>query len=306
MADERIVVSGGSGLIGRELIRSLRADGVHVVQLVRRPARDREDDGIEEREWRPGPADAPALDPDALAGAKAVVNLNGASIGRLPWTARYRTELRRSRIEPTAALAAAVRVLGADAPALVSASAVGVYGSRPGERLTEASGAGDGFLAGLCVEWEAAALAAGPDARVALLRTAPLLHPLGVLKPMVQLTRFGAAGPLGGGGQAWPWISLDDEVRGIRHVIDAGLSGPVNLSGPTTASANRIGRGLARSMHRPFWAPAPAWALRLALGRDTADALLLSDAAVEPEALLVSGFAFRHETPEAAIADALG
>ncbi len=95
-------------------------------------------------------------------------------------------------------------------------------------------------------------------------------------------------------------------MRGIRHVIDAGLSGPVNLSGPTTASANRIGRGLARSMHRPFWAPAPAWALRLALGRDTADALLLSDAAVEPEALLVSGFAFRHETPEAAIADALG
>lgn len=334
MDDGRIVVSGGSGLIGQALIRALRADGIRVVQLVRRPIRgggadsagesrdagsngagsagpgsagagstDAGSTGADEIEWRTGRA---ALDPGALAGAVAVVNLCGASIGRLPWTRAYREELRRSRIEPTAELAGAIRALGPDAPKLVSASAVGVYGDRPGETLDETSGPGRTFLAGLCVDWEAAARAAGPAARVALLRTAPLLHPQGVLKPMIGLTKWGVSGPLGGGRQHWPWISLEDEVRAIRRVIDADLAGPVNLSGPTPASANRIGKALARAMGRPFLLPAPAWALRTGLGRDAADSLLLSDAVVEPAALLASGFEFRHRTAEAAIAAAMG
>lgn len=308
MDDGRMVVSGGSGLIGRALIRSLRNDGIRVVQLVRRPAR-RADDGIDEVEWLT--AESP-LDPGVLAGARAVVNLGGASIGRLPWTGAYRDELRRSRLRPTSTLAAAIRELGAAAPKLVSASAVGFYGDRPGETLSEASSAGETFLAELCVDWEREALAAGPGARVALLRTAPLLHPESVLKPMIALTRWGVSGPLGGrillggGQQHWPWISLDDEVRAIRHVIDRDLTGPVNLSGPMPASANTIGRALARAMHRPFLVPAPAWALRLGLGRDAADSLLLADAVVEPDALRASGFEFRHATAEAAIADALG
>ncbi len=132
---------------------------------------------------------------------------------------RYKNTLLWSRITPTQALARAVRELGADAPAFVSASAVGYYGSAPGAVLTEDSPRGESFLADVCGEWEAAALAAGDQARVALLRTAPIVHPQGVLKPLMLLTRFGVSGPIGRGTQKWPWISLEDEVRGdpSRH-----------------------------------------------------------------------------------------
>ena len=295
MGERRIVIGGGSGLIGGALTRSLRDDGVRVVHLVRRPAR-----GTDEIEWLTG---AP-LDPGALAGADAAVCLNGASIGRLPWTSRYRDTLRRSRIEPTRELAGAVRALGSEAPALLSGSAVGFYGHRPGETLTESSGAGRTFLAELCAEWEREALAAGPAARVVLLRTAPLIHRRGVLKPLIALTRLGLSGPLGSGEQVWPWISLDDEVRAIRHLIDSGIEGPVNLAGPTAATANDIGRALARAMRRPFALPAPAWALRLGLGR-AAVALLLADARVEPGVLQRAGFEFRHRDAASAVAAAL-
>lgn len=297
MSDWRVIVSGGSGLIGQELMRALRADGARVVQLVRRRAQT-----ADEVEWL---TDGTPLDPGVLEGATAVVNLNGASIGRLPWTGRYREALRESRLAPTRTLATAIRALGENAPTFVSASAMGFYGDRPGEELTESSGSGETFLAKLCVGWEEAALASGPRARVVLLRTAPILHPRGVLKPMIALTRFGLGGPLGGGEQIWPWMSLDDEVRAIRHLIDAEISGPVNLCGPVQASENAIGRALARSLRRPYALPAPAWALRLGLGRDAADSLLLADAAATPRVLLESGFEFQHETAERAIAASL-
>lgn len=292
-----IVVSGASGLIGNALVSALQSDGVPVTRLVRRPPR-----GGDEVQWHPGEA---PLDPSLLRGARAVVNLNGASIGKLPWTRRYRKTLRASRLDPTRTIAAAIRELGPDAPQLVSASAVGYYGNRPGAILTESDGPGTTFLATLSAEWERSAADAGAAARVALLRTAPLIHPDGVLKPLLLLTRFGLSGPLGPGTQIWPWISLADEVRAIQHVIDRGLTGPVNLSGPQPASASDIGRELARRMRRPYVLPAPAWALRAGLGRDAADALLLTDAQVAPTALTDSGFEFRHPTAAAAIADAL-
>ncbi|MGJ0388331.1 TIGR01777 family oxidoreductase [Microbacterium sp. CGR1] len=290
---QRIVISGASGLIGTALASSLRADGVEVTTLVRRTPRV-----PSEVEWSPGERE---LDPDVLAGADAVVSLSGASVGRLPWTRRYRRELVESRLTTTRTLATAVRTLRDDAPAFISASAVGYYGSAPGETLTEESLAGDTFLAQLCVRWEQEAQRAGEQTRVALLRTAPIIHREGVLKPMIQLTRFGLAGPLGPGTQIWPWISLDDEVRGIRHVIDARLEGPVNFTGPTRASANDIGRALAKRMRRPFWIPAPGFALRLALSRSAADSLLLSDADVRPTALERSGFEFTHTTAQQAV-----
>ncbi|WP_336658920.1 TIGR01777 family oxidoreductase [Leucobacter sp. USHLN153] len=294
----RVVIAGASGLIGSALSRSLETDGVPVTHLVRRVPRS-----PHEVQWSPGEA---PLSPDAVAGARAVVCLNGASIGRLPWTPKYRAELRSSRIAPTRAIAEAARALGAEAPALINASAVGYYGSRPGETLDEGSGPGHSFLAELCVEWERAALTAGPHARVALLRTAPLIDRGAVLKPLVTLTRLGISGPLGRGMQHWPWISLVDEVRAIRHVIDSGIDGPVNLTGPVPATANDIGRALARALHRPFLVPAPAWALRRALGRDAAEALLLSDARVLPTVLTRTGFRFAHPTTEAAVEAALG
>lgn len=293
----RIVVAGASGLIGQALVDGLRADGVEVTTLVRRPA-----EAAHEVEWL---TTAEPLDPAVLDGAQAVVGLNGASIGRFPWTPSYKGTLLWSRIAPTRALARAVRDLGADAPHLVSASAVGYYGSRPGARLAEDAPRGETFLADLCGEWEAAAYGAGTDAAVSVLRTAPVVHPDGVLKPLMLLTRLGLAGPIGRGTQAWPWISLEDEVRAIRHVIDARLTGPVNLSGPTRATANDLGFALAVRMNRPYLLRAPVWGMKLVLGPDATEAILTSDAHVVPDALEKSGFAFSHRTVEDAVAAAM-
>jgi uncharacterized protein (TIGR01777 family) len=290
----RVVVAGASGLIGTALVRSLEEDGIRVTRLVRRTPRD-----AAEVFWDPT---SHRLDPAVLAGASAVVCLNGASIGRFPWSKRYRHELLWSRIQPTQAIAAAVRALGDEAPMFVSSSAVGYYPSAPGVVLTESSPRGETFLADLCGEWEAAALRAGDHARVALLRTAPVLHPDGVLKPLMLLTRWGLSGPIGSGRQVWPWISLDDEVRGIRHVIDRGLTGPINLTGPERATANDLGFALARRMNRPYLLRAPAWAVKLVLGKDATEALLTSDMNVVPNRLTASGFTFTHPTVEDAVA----
>jgi uncharacterized protein (TIGR01777 family) len=289
----RVVVHGASGLVGSALVDSLRADGIAVTTLVRRPAQT-----ADEVEWL---TDSRPLDPAVIEGADAVVGLNGASIGRFPWTRRYKSTLLWSRITPTRALARAMRELGHGAPAFVSASAVGYYGSAPGAVLDESSPRGETFLADLCGEWEAAAFAAGDHARVAVLRTAPIVHPEGVLKPLVLLTRFGVGGPIGRGTQKWPWISLEDEVRAIRHIIDSGITGPVNLVGPTIASSNDLGFALAVRMNRPFLVRAPEWALKLVLGVDATEGLLTTDAAVRPRVLEESGFAFTHAAVEQAV-----
>ncbi len=298
MTASTIIVSGASGLIGTSLVKSLRGDGITVRTLVRRPPRT-----SDEIWWDP---DGGEIDPAELAGAKALVNLNGASIGKLPWTKQYRQTLRSSRLNPTRTLVTAIRELDKGAPALVSASAVGFYGDQPGEVLTEASRPGRTFLAAVCVEWEKAAVAASSFTRVALLRTAPVLDLDGVLKPMITLTKLGLGGPLGKGTQIWPWISLEDEVRGIRHVIDAEIEGPVNLTGPTRASENDIGRAIARVLRRPYWFKTPGPLIKAVIGADPADSLLLSDADVRPEVLINSGFKFRHETPTEAIEASLG
>jgi uncharacterized protein (TIGR01777 family) len=289
----RVVLAGASGLIGSALRDSLRADGFAVTTLVRRPPQS-----ADEVQWL---SDDKPLNPAVLEGADAVVGLNGATIGRFPWTRAYKSTLLWSRITPTRAIARAVRELGDGAPAFISASAVGYYGSAPGALLTEASARGETFLADLCGEWESAALGAGERARVAMLRTAPIVHPQGVLKPLMLLTRFGVSGPIGRGTQKWPWISLEDEVRGIRHVIDSQISGPVNFTGPTPATANDLGFALARRMNRPFVLRAPVWAIKLVLGADATEALLTTDAAVLPGVLEASGFEFRRRTVEEAV-----
>lgn len=296
MPDARVVLSGASGLIGRALADSLTADGVEVIRLVRHaPA------GPGEVEWDPGQT---RLDPAVLAGAAAVVNLNGASIGRFPWTSRYRHELVWSRIHPTQTLARALRELGDDAPHFVSSSAVGYYPpDAAGQRFDEQGDRGDAFLSDLCGEWESAAQTAGD--RVALLRTAPVVHRDGVLKPLMLLTKLGLSGPIGRGTQVWPYISLDDEVAAIRHIIDRGITGPVNLSGPTRATANDLGFALAVAMNRPYVLRAPVFALKAVLGADAVQALLTVDTHVVPAVLEETGFTFRHPTVEAAVTAAL-
>ena len=296
MPERRVVVSGASGLIGRALVASLTADGYTVTRLVRHSAQ-----APDEVTWAPGET---PLDPAVLAGAEAVVNFNGATIGRFPWTASYKKQLVWSRIHPTQTLARALRELGDDAPFFVSSSATGYYppDSR-GRTFDETGPRGDAFLSDLCGEWESAALAAG--GRVALLRTAPVVHEKGVLKPLLLLTRLGLSGPLGRGTQVWPWISLEDEVRAIRHVLDRGITGPVNLTGPERATANDLGFALARRLHRPYVLRAPLWAIRIVLGKDAVDALLANDTHVVPAVLLESGFTFRHPTVEDAVAAAV-
>lgn len=291
----RLVLAGASGLLGRPLAEALRADGVEVTTLVRRPARE-----PGEVRWDPASG---TLDEAVLAGADAVVNLGGASISRLPWTPGYKRELVWSRVTTTRVLADALARLGDDAPALVSASAVGYYGARPQGTVTESTAPGDDFLAKLCVEWERAAHRA--PGRVSTLRIAPVVHRDGVLKPMIALTRAGLGGPLGPGTQVWPWIGANDAVRAIRHVIDAGLEGAVNLAGPTRAVQNDLGFALAVRLNRPYLLRAPAWALPLAVGRDAARSLLLTDAHVVPDALARSGFVFETPTVQDAVAAAL-
>lgn len=296
MADQtgRVVIAGSSGLIGRALVDAYRADGVAVTRLVRH-----EPQAPDEVQWWPGER---PLDPDVIGGARAVIGLNGASIGRFPWTRSYKHELVWSRLLPTETLARAVRALGTDAPVFLSSSAVGYYPSRHGVRMDETAPRGDTFLADLCGEWETAALTARENARVVLLRTAPIVHPEGVLAPLLLLTRAGISGPIGRGTQVWPWISLVDEVAAIRHLVDADVSGPVNLTGPTRATANDLGFSLALRMNRPYLVRAPEWGLRLVLGRDATEALLTNDTDVVPNVLERSGFSFTHRRVEDAIA----
>ena len=296
MPDRRVVISGASGLIGRALIDSFTADGYAVTRLVRHAPQS-----PQEVEWHPGAA---PHEPHLLPRARAGVGLKGATNGRVPWTSSYKQTLVRSRLQPTHTLARALRELGDDAPLFVSSSATGYYPTDGRDRIFDEAGPrGDAFLSELCGEWEDAAAAAGP--RVARIRTAPVVHRAGVLKPLMLLTRLGLSGPLGRGTQVWPWISLEDEVRAIRHIIDRGLTGPVNLTGPERATANDLGFALAQRLHRPYVLRAPLWAIRLVLGRDAVDALLATDTHVVPKALLDSGFEFRHQSVEDAVAAAV-
>ncbi|GAA4160629.1 TIGR01777 family oxidoreductase [Gryllotalpicola daejeonensis] len=287
----RIVIAGASGLIGTEVTKQLRARGDEVIRLVRRQAT-----APDERSWDPASGH---LDPSALENASAVVNLAGEPTGRLPWTSARKAAILKSRIDATAAIVRAVRA--ADVPVLVNGSAVGIYGSRPGERLTEASNAGEGFLADVVRSWEATALAAAPNARVVLARTGMVIGDGGAAAPIVLLAKLGAAGPLGGGRQHWPWISLRDEARAIAHLIDTEVDGPVNLAGPKSATASDLIRAIARRARRPYWFPVPASLLTLALG-DAARELLLADQLEVPQKLLESGFAFEDRTVADAVA----
>lgn len=295
----KIVIAGASGLIGGALVDALHARGEEVVRLVRRAP-----SGPDEVRWSPGDED---LDPAVLDGAAAVITLNGASISKLPWTRSYRATLVTSRITPTLALGRAVRRLGTDAPAFLAASASGYYGNRPGAELDESASAGTSFLARLCASWESAAReSAGPHARIVHLRTASVVHPKAVLRPLIVLAKAGVAGPLAGGHQYWPWTSLEDEVGGILHSLDHDITGPVNLAGPEPATANELVGAVAHRLHRPYLVPVPAFALRTVLGRDAAEGLLLADARVRPKVLDDTGYAFRVRTVAEAVDRALG
>jgi uncharacterized protein len=293
----RVAISGASGLIGSALARDLTADGAEVIRLVRRPAR-----GADELSWTPT-GDGAAPEPLALAGCDAVVHLAGAPIAGRRWTPARKAELRASRVEPTTKLARAMAAADPPPRALLCGSAIGYYGGTSDAGADERAPQGSGFLAELVRDWEAAtAPAAGAGIRVVNLRSGIVLARGGMLKPLIPLFRLGLGGRIGSGRQYLSWISLTDEVRAIRRLIeDNQLAGPVNLTAPNPVTNAEFTRALAAALRRPALFAVPEFALRAALG-EVANELLVS-ARVIPGKLTAAGFSFRHPDIESALSE---
>lgn len=280
-----IVVAGSHGLIGSALVASLRGRGDRVGRLVRGAPREPDDIA-----WDP---DAGRLDPAALEGVDAVVNLAGANVGSRRLTAARKRTVLLSRTRTTGLLSTTIASLGARPSILLQASGIGAYGDRGADLLDEDEPLGDTFFAGVVRQWEAAtAPASAAGARVALMRSGIVLSPDGgALARLLPLVRLGLGGPLGSGRQYWSWITLPDEVRAITHLLDNPVAGPVNLVA-TAATNAEVTAALARAAHRPAVVRAPAWAVRLGLG-DFAQEILGSVRAV-PRRLTESGFVHLH------------
>ena len=290
----RVLVSGASGFIGTELVRQLEEDGHTVLRLVRS-----EPTSASEFNWAPS---AHMVDAKLVDSVDAVINLSGAPTGKLPWTKKYQKEILDSRLDATKALTEAMAHASTPPGVLLNASAVGYYGDRPAERLTEESSKGEGFLADVVEAWEAAAHLAPEGTRVVTFRTGLVVGPGGAFTPLLPLTKFGLGARFGTGGQHWPWISLYDEAAAIRHLLTSSLSGAVNLAGPTPATSDRITHELARDLDRWYKFAIPEVVLTTALGDAGLD-LLLASQKVLPERLLADGFTFRHTTVESALAN---
>jgi uncharacterized protein (TIGR01777 family) len=296
----KVAVTGASGLVGGALLPYLTTGGHEVVRLVRR-----EPMGNGEVQWDPA---AGKLDTASLAGVEAVVHLSGESVADGRWTEARKARLRESRLLPTRLLAESLARMDRPPKVLVSASAIGYYGDRGSEALSESSPAGTGFLADLCGAWEAATEPARrAGIRVVNLRIGIVLSPAGgALGKMLLPFKLGAGGRIGDGRQLMSWIGLDDLLDVIHHaLIDGRLSGPVNAVSPEPVTNAELTKVLGRVLGRPTVAPLPAFAARLALG-EMADALLLSSAGVQPERLLAAGHTFRHADLEAALRHLLG
>ncbi|MBN0047340.1 TIGR01777 family oxidoreductase [Streptomyces actuosus] len=290
----RIAVAGSSGLIGGALVRSLTADGHEAVRLVRRAPR-----GKDEVRWDP---EGGSVDTAGLEGCDAVVNLAGAGIGDRWWTEAYKERIRSSRVEGTRTLAEAVASLREPPGVFVGGSAIGYYGDTGDRAVDERAPHGRGFLAGVCVDWEAAA---GParDAgvRTVLVRTGLVVSRRGgAWAKLFPVFRAGLGGRMGDGRQYWSYIALHDEVAAIRHLIDRDdLAGPFNLTAPQPLTNREITEAMGRVLHRPTVLGVPAPVLRTVLGEMSGD--VLGSVRVVPARLLESGFAFAFPGIEDAI-----
>lgn len=289
---QRIAVAGSSGLIGGALCRALRERGDEVLRLVRRRP-----EHSSEVQWDPSTRHLP---PEVLDGVDAVVNVAGVSLGARRFTPAFKAEVIRSRTDGTTALAAAIAATGRPIH-LLNGSAVGYYGDRGDEILTEESSAGSGFLVDVVHAWEGATEPASESgAPVSLLRTGIVLDPQGdAIKALLTLTRLGLGGPLGNGRHYWAWITLEDHVRAIQHVLDNTLKGPVNLTGPDPARQRDIVAEMGRQLRRPTVLPAPTFALR-AIAGEMAENIVSSQRAL-PRRLQDTGFEFNQATLQDAV-----
>ena len=278
---QRIAITGASGLIGSALVGKLKSEGYTVQKLVRRPAIN-----SEEISWDPKNQ---TIDLEALAGVDAVIHLAGAGVGDKRWTKKYKAEILNSRLLGTTTIANAVAQV--KPKVFISASAIGWYGETGNRAVTETDRGGDDFLATVCREWEAAADLAG-DVRTLKLRTGLVLDPTGgALGRMLPLFRFGLGGKLGSGKQWWSWITLHDQIRAIEFMLEnEAISGPVNLTAPNPVTNQEFTSALARALRRPALFPAPAIALKVALGGFSTE--VLGSKKVLPTALQEAGFNF--------------
>src|SRR5438093_5668568 len=299
----KIVIAGGTGFLGRALASALVRDGHDVAVLTRAAPQPPGPPRIVR--WTPtGESGQWATELD---GAGAVVNLAGESIAGRRWTAAHKQRILDSRVQATRSLAAAIRDARTPPSVFVSGSAVGYYGPRGDEVVTEDTGAGSDFLAQVCVQWEAEALRAADRTRVACIRTGLVLdRDGGALPAMLPPFKFGAGGRVGSGRQYWPWIHRDDWVGVVRWTIDtAAAAGPINATAPAPVTNQEFVRALGRAMRRPAFMPAPAFALRVLLG-EMADALLLTGQRAIPAKAERLGFTFRYKTVEDAFAALFG
>jgi len=295
-----ITITGASGLVGTRLVRALKQDGHDVARLGRKRT-----GGAGEHAWNP---EAGTVDDAALAGCDAVVHLAGENIAARRWSDVQKARIRDSRVQGTRTICQAIVRQSRKPRVLVSASAIGFYGDRGDELLTEASGAGSGFLPEVCVAWEReteAALEAG--VRVVRLRIGVVLSPEGgALAKMLTPFKLCVGGVLGSGRQYMSWIDLDDLVAAIRFaLVTDGLSGAVNATTPQPVTNREFTKTLGKVLSRPTVFPMPAFAARAAFG-EMADALLLASTRVMPARLEAAGFSFGYPSLEGSLRHQVG
>ena len=307
----KVVIAGGTGFLGHPLSHALASDGHDVVVLTRRPEQRRSATGsgpaaatgtARSIEWTPNGESGPWA--STIDGADAVVNLAGESIAAKRWTAAQKQKILDTRVQATRSLVTTIRGVAVPPPLFVSGSAVGYYGPRGDEVVTEDTPPGADFLAHVCVTWEEEACrAASGHTRVVCIRTGVVLEKDGgALPQMLPPFRFGAGGPVGSGRQYWPWIHRRDWIDLVRWAIQTpDVSGALNATAPHPVTSADFARALGRAMHRPAFIPAPAFALRLMLG-EMADALLLSGQRAVPRRAERGGFAFKYTNVDDALA----
>ena len=299
-----VVIAGGSGFLGSALARALAAEGHEVVILTRHAVSGAPSlPHVSMVSWTPDGNSGPWA--RVIDGATAVINLAGESIAARRWSSAQKQKLRDSRLLATRSLNGAI-LRASRKPVFISGSAVGYYGDRGDETLTESSAPGTDFLANLAKDWEAVAGEISHMTRVALVRTGIVLdREGGALPKMLPPFRMFAGGPLGAGTQYMPWIHKDDWVRLVAWMITAeGARGPVNATSPSPVTNAEFSKALGRAMKRPSLLPAPAFALRIALG-EMADALLLSGQRALPVRATDLGFSYRYSNIDEALASIL-
>lgn len=288
----RVLISGASGLVGTELARQLIEAGHEPVKLVRRAVR-----ATNEVSWNPGRGE---IDPEIMESIDAVVNLAGATTGRIPWTKNYKKEIVSSRIDSTRTLVTAINRAANPPTVLVSGSASGFYGEGGSSWLTEDSPKGKGFLSDLANNWEQEAMKA--KARVVLVRTTLVMSKKrGALGPLMPLLKLGVGGPIGSGKQFWAWINLVDEAAAIIHLINTPTAhGPFNLTAPEPATCEQMIVGLGKAINRPTFLKIPEFAMKLLIG-EAAEELLLVSQKMTANKLIASGFRFRYPDLQSSI-----